>query len=354
MAATFFKPLTELDRKSSRTLLHESIPITGTLIAATAIGGYTKNASGRELNIKTFSHGMFQQVYDYPYLSSSANHIFDVYVGVSPQSSSFYTSGAEMNQQTKKANLYSQIAKYMNGTTTDGVIRAFDKDGDFGGGDKIKEAVFLSFSRLLVKDEIKKGSFELKVGTAAAANPNGTIKTIKDHGGETSYKTNSPAGEYGILTTGSNAASETAVGLIFYQAGIVVLTGSVFGNATQIGTAAHQSASHMFQSASIDAFCDGVRKRIQNISFNNTTELNSSMYFCKANHFEFNYSSNPTYLTASKIRVKGNDILQPPRSYITTVGLYSADNELLAVAKLSEPLRKDPTNELNLRVRLDY
>ena len=43
-----------------------------------------------------------------------------------------------------------------------------------------------------------------------------------------------------------------------------------------------------------------------------------------------------------------------PVSYITTVGLYSADNELLAVAKTSEPLKKDPTNELTLRVRLDY
>ncbi len=41
-------------------------------------------------------------------------------------------------------------------------------------------------------------------------------------------------------------------------------------------------------------------------------------------------------------------------SYITSVGLYSPDNELLAVAKLSEPIKKDPTQELILRVRLDY
>jgi hypothetical protein len=43
-----------------------------------------------------------------------------------------------------------------------------------------------------------------------------------------------------------------------------------------------------------------------------------------------------------------------PVSYITTVGLYSPDNELLAVAKLSEPLKKNPTQEMTLRVRLDY
>ena len=91
-----------------------------------------------------------------------------------------------------------------------------------------------------------------------------------------------------------------------------------------------------------------------NIQFNNTTELNSTIYFCRANHNEFNYSSNPTYLKDSKLIVKGDNIMNPPRTYVTTVGLYSADNELLAVAKLSEPLRKDPTNELTLRVRLDY
>ena len=44
----------------------------------------------------------------------------------------------------------------------------------------------------------------------------------------------------------------------------------------------------------------------------------------------------------------------PPIAYLTTIGLYNSSNELLAVAKLSEPLRKDPTNELTLRVRLDY
>ena len=90
-----------------------------------------------------------------------------------------------------------------------------------------------------------------------------------------------------------------------------------------------------------------------NVSFNNTTELNSTIYFCRANNNEFNYSSNPTYLTASKLRVK-NNTNDTPVSYITTVGLYSADNELLATAKLSEPLKKTPDDEFTLRVRLDY
>ena len=89
------------------------------------------------------------------------------------------------------------------------------------------------------------------------------------------------------------------------------------------------------------------------MTFNNTTELNSTVYFCRANSNEFNYSSNPTYLSSSQIRVK-NVSTDNPVSYITTVGLYGANNELLAVGKLSEPLKKTPADEFVLRVRLDY
>ena len=104
----------------------------------------------------------------------------------------------------------------------------------------------------------------------------------------------------------------------------------------------------------ITNIANSLRFAMDNVDFNNTTELNSTIYFCRANTQDYNYSANPTYLNASKIRVKDNNPKAQPVSYITTVGLYSADNELLAVAKLSEPLKKSPSNELTLRVRLDY
>jgi len=117
-----------------------------------------------------------------------------------------------------------------------------------------------------------------------------------------------------------------------------------------------------FSSTSVRAILTGstikncanqLRHRIHTLEFNNTTELNSTIYYCRAHHNEFNYSANPTYLTGSKIRVKTSTFDQPV-SYITTVGLYSADNELLAVAKLSEPIKKTPDNDMTIRVRLDY
>ena len=106
-------------------------------------------------------------------------------------------------------------------------------------------------------------------------------------------------------------------------------------------------------SSAISASCNALRHRISDISFNNTTEINSNIYFCRAPWNRFNYSTNPTYVTGAQIQVK-NLASDVPIAYVTTVGLYNSAGELLATAKVSEPLRKDPTNELTLRVRLDY
>ena len=339
-----FKPFTTSDVAVTKTLLHEVVPLTGTIVSGT----YS------DTNIKNYSHGMFQSVFDYPYLSSSANHIFDLTVGYSSTSA---LSSSTNTQNNKKINIYNQMAQVLMGFDVDGNVQQFDQDGNLSsGGTKLTECFFLSFSRLLSKDEIKKGSFTLntyKAGTNASPS---TLLTISDYGAATDYRTNSPSGEYGILYTSSAAVDGTGVGLIYYQAGIAVLTASLF--TAQFGPRADTSTytgsvSTYLASGSITGSCDGFRNRLNNVQFNNTTELNSSIYFCRANHNEFNYSSNPTYLEDGKIVVK-NVSSDAPVSYITTVGLYSADNELLAVAKLSEPLKKSVDNELTIRTRLDF
>jgi hypothetical protein len=354
-----FKPLNENDIVNTRTLLHEAIPLTGSIISGSYAGG----------NIKTYSHGMFQTVYDYPYLSSSANHIFDITCGVSSQ-----TTLTVANMAAKKRNIYGQMAQVLMGYDATGSVQRFDEDGDLlAGGAKMDEVIVLPFSRLLVKDEIKKETFELKVsGEAFSASGQAfaQLVTISDLGASTEYRVNSPAGEYGILyATGSGQMNTTSThtasisgnkywlaGLLFYQAGIAVLTGSIFG--TQLTTAPDMDASGnkidaILTGSSIDNIDTAVLHRIENIQFNNTTELNSTVYFCRANHNEFNYSSNPTYLQDSRIRVK-TQATDEPVSYITTIGLYNDRNELLATAKLSEALKKSPSTEFTIRARLDY
>jgi hypothetical protein len=47
-------------------------------------------------------------------------------------------------------------------------------------------------------------------------------------------------------------------------------------------------------------------------------------------------------------------MINSPQAYLTTVGLYNDNNDLLATAKLSKPLLKDFTKEALVRIKLDY
>ena len=126
------------------------------------------------------------------------------------------------------------------------------------------------------------------------------------------------------------------------------MNGVQYGTGSVTHNIQHELTGNLLQESA-----NNFRKRINNLTFFNTTELNSTIYFCRAHHNEFNYSTNPTYLSSSKIVVK-NSATDTADSYVTGIGLYNTSNELLAVAKLSEPLRKDESTELTLRVRLDY
>lgn len=90
------------------------------------------------------------------------------------------------------------------------------------------------------------------------------------------------------------------------------------------------------------------------LTFQNETIINSTIFFCRATPGEFNYSTNPTYTDENGKILIVDDVTDQPFSYITTVGLYDNVGNLLAVAKLSRPVEKNPNNELTIRVRLDY
>lgn len=351
-----YEPLNvNTDITTTKTLLHEVIPLTGTIVSGTY----------NDANIKNFSHGMFQSVYDYPYLSSSANHIFDLTCGYdesSPLSSSTAT------QNSKKINLYNQFSQVLLGYTgSNNVVRLFESDLKLDQTGSMKEVVILSFSRLLTKDQIKQGTVNLKLGIGSWATPDSSTISLQDLAAATNGEgtTNTVGGDYGILfDSTASLASETpssSHGAIFYQSGIAILSSSVFAGIADFNSGSIVSGSgpnalsfdQSLVSASISGTCDALRHRTVNLSYNNSTEINSTIYFCRMPVNKFNYSSNPTYTSGSKIRVKNNST-DLPATYATTVGLYNARNELIATAKLSEPLKKTPQNELTIRVRLDY
>lgn len=328
------------DIQSAKESLSEFIPITGTILS----GSFGTWPNDTNIKKYTSTHGLFESVYDYPYLSSSANHIFDITVGVKSGS---YTV---VSGSTEKHRIYTQMAQTLLGFDVTGNVKNFTVNTS---STVISSAIFIPISRLLIKDEITKGgNFQITLGTSSFASPFAGTRTIADTNSSVSnISSDSPAGEYYYLTSGG-----VTYGTLFYQAGVVVLDANTINTTNWISSsqmAATGATTNGFSSASITEIADSFRRLISNIQFNNSTQLYSTIYNCRVDANEFNFSSNPTYVTGSKIRVK-NSATDKNYSYITTVGLYSDNDELLATAKLSEPLRNTDAVNYTLSVRLDY
>jgi hypothetical protein len=82
--------------------------------------------------------------------------------------------------------------------------------------------------------------------------------------------------------------------------------------------------------------------------------ITSDYVFCRVRNSEANYSINPSFISSSTGEIIDPVLINSPEVYATAVGLYNDSNELLAVAKLSRPLRKDFTKEALVRVKLDF
>jgi len=204
------------------------------------------------------------------------------------------------------------------------------------------ECFFIMIKRNLQKDEIKKGS------TAIILNRTSNQLTGSDEGASVSFK-QTIGGDYAPLKSGS-----VELGQVWYNAGVIVLGASASWPA-DVAWSGTKTLVNMEASSSINQLVDGLRTHVEKMNFHNQTNLYSSIYFCRATNSEFNYSSNPTFVDDNKrIRVtSGSNILQT-RAYVTTVGLYDANDNLLAVAKVNKPITKSPDNENIFRIRLDY
>lgn len=92
---------------------------------------------------------------------------------------------------------------------------------------------------------------------------------------------------------------------------------------------------------------------INNFQLNAEETISSDYVFVRVKNSEFNYTTNPSMISGSGDFVY-SDFINNPQTYITTVGLYNDNNDLLAVAKLSKPLDKNFVKESLLRIKLDF
>lgn len=88
-----------------------------------------------------------------------------------------------------------------------------------------------------------------------------------------------------------------------------------------------------------------------------------SIYFLNIGQDDFNYTNNPScfsadfYDTNSKLygkKFKYDSFKSTPVTYITTIGLYNDNRELLAIAKLPYPLKKDFSTRYLLKILIKY
>lgn len=83
-------------------------------------------------------------------------------------------------------------------------------------------------------------------------------------------------------------------------------------------------------------------------------KVKSSHYFIRVKNQEYNFTNNLTFTTGSEGDLAFPSMIGDPTVYITSVGLYNDAKELLAVAKLNQPLKKTFKLEHLIKVKLDF
>ena len=143
-------------------------------------------------------------------------------------------------------------------------------------------------------------------------------------------------------------------GLYYPDAGLIILNGDAFdheGTAPYRARGLHSNYTtyeHFNNERMYNAISGGMHFIVDSEEV-----ITSQYYFARAKNYEFNYTNNPSFQDNNG-NLTFQSMISNPKTYITTVGLYNDNSELLAVAKLSQPVAKDFTKEALFRIKLDY
>ena len=152
-----------------------------------------------------------------------------------------------------------------------------------------------------------------------------------------------------IFHSGSSSPTSSLYGHFYPHAGLIILNGDAFS--ASFGTVINSGVQTTYDKPHQEFF----NRIVGGGTFIVDTEeqINSKYYFVRARNSEFNYTNNQSF-TDDDQRILHSTMQHNPKVFITTVGLYNNAAELVAVAKLSQPVAKDFTKEALIRVKLDY
>ncbi len=356
---------------------------------------------------------LFHTVYDQSFSLQTSNELFDLTVGIFDSSDLVTSTSTDTDKFGKKlfpsqslmmrekTSIYSQFAQLLLGDSTQKFTAPFSTPA-LDGSDDINVALFMPYKRLFTRDGIKRETYAMRFFQSASAAqkadddaltasgatnieiPSGKHASgsviYTDVGSASAIETSAAGGSVGNIVNSSNTAE--TVGLLFYDYGIAVYdlekitSGSQFMSGTincVAGAGSHPTTGKKLMSGSfipdfiVSASIDNIIDHIAStrfgsgsetfLTFQNNTLINSTLYFCRATADEFNFSTNPSYTNTSGqiVVIDQNQVgIQKSFSFVTTVGLYNANEDLLAVAKLSRPVMKNDEKDLTFRVRLDF
>ena len=163
------------------------------------------------------------------------------------------------------------------------------------------------------------------------------------------------------------ASNGQGYGLFYPDRGIIVLNAEAIG--VTLGAIANQTIytkdGAIIQSGSVaPSHSTGAEmfnqyrllqaiKRGGDFEARRTENISTQHFFVRATNREFNYSNNPTYVDTNGFFVEGT-FETDPQTFITTVGLLNDSNELIAVAKTSQPIVKSFDKEVLIKVKLSF
>ena len=155
-----------------------------------------------------------------------------------------------------------------------------------------------------------------------------------------------------------NSATSSYYGMLFPDLNIIVLNATSGSLTSIIPFITGSTGLNQITSSRVDNY-NKLFNAIQSGSLTGSFSLKSSetvssrYFFTRVKNSEFNYTTNPSIIDANG-NLLYTTLINNPQSYVTTIGMYNDNNELLAVAKLSKPLTKDFTKEALIRIKLDY
>ena len=256
------------------------------------------------------------------------------------------------------------------------LLNPTDTTFTFGDGTSSDSVFALNFNRARIKDKLDPGNWELHLtnlngsshpnyvytGSNVAALKTNFVSLVDDSGDTQEALTLTAAGRVfnivsGTLTGGIyNSSSPHYYGLAYPDMGVIILNGNALNtnldfNIVSGSNVAGDNAWKLYTSISGAMSSDPLTRPFQ---ARNEETITSTHYFVRVKNGEYNFSNNPTFVTGSVGEFSQATFIGDPKTYITTVGMYNDRQELLAVAKLSQPIQKSFSNEALIKVKLDF